>query len=238
MKSFKYAAVLLLGALTAATASAQITVGVPGSGQGTTYPLGQGAGYTKFQQFMSSSYFTSPFTVDAVTFYRSANSTGTFQQGTFSLYLNTTTTTLANYSTNNPAANEVLANRTLIGTVVIPNATTTAPTITFSGLGQYMYNPALGNLLIDIDFAPVGAQFAVGRATFDTFGDPAGNQSMLVATISDPNVPFGSTAGSRGRGLVTTFGVAATVVPEPSTYALMSAGLAALLVVARRRKLV
>lgn len=240
MKLFKPAAVLLLAsAFAAESASGQVTVGTPGAGQGTTYPFGQSAGYTKFQQFLDASYFSNAMNVNSVTFYRTTGTTGTFQQGTFNLYLNTTSTTLANYSFNNPGANEVLANRTLIGTVVIPNATFTAPTLTFTGLGQYMYNPSMGNLLIDVDFTPIGSQFAQGRATFDTFSDPVGNQSTLLATASDPNIPFGNTASSRGRGLVATFGVAAdTVVPEPSSVVLMSAGLAGLLVAARRKKLV
>ena len=238
MKMFKHAAVLVAAsAIAVGSASAQYTVGTPGSGQGTTYPFGQGAGYTKFQQFLDASYFTGPLNINAVTFYRTANTTGTFQQGTFSLFLNTTTTTLANYSFNNPPANETIANRMLIGTVTIPNATTTAPTLTFTGLGMYNYNPTAGNLLIDVDFTPIGGFFAFGRATFDTFTDPVGNQSNLVATSSDPQALFGGTASSRGNGLVATFGVTTTVTPEPSSVVLMAAGLAGLFAVARRRKM-
>lgn len=236
MKSVKHAAAILLAsAMTAGSIAAQVTVGTPGAGQGTTYPFGQSAGFTKFQEFLAASYFTGPININAVTFYRTTGTTGTFQQGTFSLYLNTTTTTLASYNFSNPGANEVLANRRLIGTVTIPNATTTAPTLTFAGGGTFNYNPAAGNLLIDVDFTPIGSQFATGRATFDTFTDPVGNQSNLLATASDPNVPFGNTASARGSGLVATFGVA-TVVPEPSSVVLMTAGLAGVLVAARRRR--
>jgi hypothetical protein len=235
MHSLKRATTLIVASVVAlSSASAQATVGTPGTGQGTTYPFGQGAGYTKFQEFLSASYFTAPLNINAVTFYRTANTAGAFQQGTFSLFLNSTTTTLANYNFGNPGANEVVGNRRLIGTVTIPNATTTASTLTFTGAGAFTYNPAAGNLLIDVDFAPVGGFFAPGRATFDTFSDPVGNQSNLVATASDPQALFGGTASSRGQGLVATFDVAPTVVPEPSSVVLMAAGMFGLLVAARR----
>jgi hypothetical protein len=240
MSLLKRVTVLVVAsAVAVGSVSAQVTVGTPGAGQPNNFPFGKSAGYTKFQEFLNASYFTAPLNINAVTFYRTANTTGTFQQGTFSLFLNSTTTTLNNYNFSNPSANEVAANRKLIGTFVVADAATTAATIKFTGAGTFNYNPAMGNLLIDVDFTPVGGFFGGGSATFDSFSDQVNfNQSNLVATSSDPNVPFGYNASARGSGLVATFGVASTVVPEPSSVFLMSAGLAGLLFAARRKKAV
>lgn len=226
---------LAMSAVMAATASAQVTIGAVGNAaNGTTYPFGFSGGYTKFQQIYDASLFTAPLSIGSVSFY-SKPGTQILQQGTFNFYFNTTTTAPVGVNTGNPGANEVVANRLFFGTFVI-GANVDAPSVlTFTGTSAFSYNPAAGNLVLDVDFAPIGNFVNSGRAAFDQYFDEQG--TTKVATSSDPQALFGGTAGVRGRGLVTTFGASQiAVVPEPSTVLLMSAGLAAIVAVGARRR--
>ena len=223
----KFAVALAVSAVAASSAAAQVTVGVPGNAaNGTTYPFGMAAGFTKFQQIYDASLFSAPFGINSVSFYSKLNS-GTLQQGTFNFYLNTTSTTIAGSNGGNPLANETVANRKFFGTLTVGNATTNAPPVLTLAGTTFNYNPASGNLVLDIDFTPVGSLFATGRASFDQYYDPR------VGTSSDVQAFLGVTNGIRGTGLVTTFN--ASVVPEPSSVFLMMAGLAGVGFAARRR---
>jgi len=228
---------LVASAMIAATATAQVTIGTVGNaGSGTTYPLGFSGGYTKFQQVYAASLFTSPFSIGTVSFY-SKPGTEILQQGTFNFYFNTTSTAPSAVNTGNPTANEMVANRSFFGTFVIGAGVDAPSVLSFTGTNAFNYNPASGNLVLDIDFAPIGNLVNSGRAAFDRYFDVPG--TTLVATSSDPQAFFGVTAGSRGSGLVTTFGPKAggmAVVPEPSTVVLFSAGLAAMGLVGYRRR--
>lgn len=221
-----------------ATVSAQVTIGTIGNAaNGTTYPLGFSGGYTKFQQVYASTLFAAPLTISDISFY-SKPGTQILQQGTFNFYFNTTTTAPGTVNTGNPLANETVANRKFFGTFAI-GANVDAPSIlSFTGTNAFTYNPAMGNLVLDIDFAPIGNFINSGRAAFDQYFDAQG-APVLVATSSDPQALFLVTAGGYGRGLVTTFGSnggATAVVPEPSTVVLLTAGLAGMGLVGYRRR--
>ena len=226
-------ALIAASTIALAGASAQTTIGVVGNGaNGNTYPLGFSGGYSKFQQVYNASLFSGPLSFNNISFY-SKPGTQILQQGTFNFYLNTTSVDPTAMNYGSPTANENVANRQFFGTYTV-GANIDAPAVVSFAGNTFNYNPAAGNLVLDIDFTYVGNFINQNRAAFDSYFDPR------VSTASDPQALFGSTAGSKGAGLVTTFASGGVntfaVVPEPSSVLLVGAGLLSLLVVARKRK--
>lgn len=230
-------AVVTASMLTAASLSAQVTVGVIGNGaNGTTYPFGSSGGYTQFQQVYASSYFTSPLDIGAISFY-SKPGTQILQEGTYNLSFATTLVTPGNFNTGNPSANGAMGTQFFAQYII--GANVDAPDVlTIDGV-TFHYDPMVGNLLLNIGFTPIGSIFASNRAAFDQIYDPQGTApaNYTVATSSDVQAFFGVTAGTRGSGLVTTFAPAAVVAtPEPATVWLLTTGLAGIGFIARRRR--
>lgn len=230
-------AIVTASMLTAASLSAQVTVGVIGNGaNGTTYPFGSSAGYTQFQQVYASSFFTSPLDIGAISFY-SKPGTQILQQGTYNLSFATTQVTPGNFNTGNPSANGAMGTQFFAQYII--GANVDAPDVVTIDGAAFHYNPTAGNLLLNVAFTPIGSIYAPNRAAFDQIYDPQGTApaDYDVATSSDAQAFFGGTAGVRGSGLVTTFSPAAvTATPEPSTIWLLTTGLAGVGFIARRRR--
>jgi hypothetical protein len=91
----------------------------------------------------------------------------------------------------------------------------------------FLYNPTLGNLLLDV------RNFSGGTTTAFDVQNAAGDSIARVYTqTSGVNSPIADTGNT--AGLVTRFTTAA--VPEPGTMALFGSGVLALVFTVRRRR--
>ena len=210
--------------LATATASAQVTVGGP-SNATNCFPFACKGGPafpgTRYQQVYSASAFSGPIDITGLTFFRGATTPGPLNAGTFDLYLSTTSAAVDALDTGDFDAN-LGAPTTLFGSFTIGGA---APDeLTFTG-GPYHYDPAAGNLLLDIRVGPMTYNDIGVGAFFVARSGPAGGNYSRAQNFGTQDV---------GYGLDTRFEVAA--VPEPATVLLLAGGLAALAAVARRRR--
>jgi len=198
-----------------------VTVGLPFSNN-NAFPFGGGVGgvATRYQQAYSASDFSgigTSFTINSIDF---LNGRGTLAPSTYTLYFSTITSGIdslsnSDFDSNRGADNALFASATLSGA---------APaTLTFSGV-PFAYNPASGNLLLDIVVSPGGVDANNG------FG------ASYEANTNAPGVfsryhNFG--LGNIGWGLVTEFNY--TPIPEPAipTLIFLAVGLTAFLARAR-----
>ncbi len=104
------------------------------------------------------------------------------------------------------------------------------PVLTFTGLTPFAFDPAAGNLLLDI---LVDGQVGAEVGGWASYASDNGGTVISRAYVQ------GGVAGGDATGLVTTFGLVASptsTVPEPSTVVLLGAGLLGVAGVGARRR--
>jgi hypothetical protein len=197
-----------------------ITVGEDNSGN--YFPFGfpvVGPG-TQYQEAYSSSLFSGPITITAIDFFVQPNPidiVNTLYTATFSLSLSTITADVNSLS-NTDLNSNLGADNTSFTTV---NLSGLAPNeLTFTG-APFLYNPADGNLLLNIDITNV---ITTGTAAFQDNG-PDGPST--IARYQN----FGT--GTSGYGLVTEFDFTPQV-PEPGSFGLLAAGLGSMVLLRNR----
>lgn len=182
---------------------------------------------TRYQQVYAAGAFGGPLDIRTIAFPLSA--AGSLNTGTFAVYFSTTTAAVDGLDTLHFDANLGSPAR-LFGTYTLSSLgplQTTA--LRFVG-AAYHYDPAAGNLLLDVRAAtPIAdpGQFARQSAFFVSRGSildhaPGGNYSRAQ------DFAFGNV----GYGLDTRF---SSTVPEPGPVVLLLGGLAGIAVIARRR---
>ncbi len=188
----------------------------------------------EYEQVYASSQFSGPITITNIEFFNTKQDffASTMNSGSWAISLSTTS---ANWNTlSSTFASNKGTNNTLVfnGSLVQPWAF--GDTLTIALSKPFMYNPAAGNLLMDV--VATGVSGGVGQPVsieFDTNGYNSGN--FNGDTIMGRVYLTGSTRTvNSGYGLVTGFNAA--TVPMPAAYLLFASGLVGLAAMRRRFK--
>ena len=204
----------------ASSAAAQVLVAGPNA-DANAFPFaatGIGAN-TRYQQVYRASAFPGLTSFNEIAFFPSQP--GTVASSTFDVYVSTTSAAVDGLDVTDLDAN-LGANTAYFGTFSIGGPA--GATLALVGT-PYLYDPTLGNLLVDIRFtvAPQGGNVAY----LGTGGVPGIDYSRAH--------DFGN--GFAGYGLDTRFAsVRVVAAPEPGTFALAASGLVAVAARVRRRR--
>jgi hypothetical protein len=216
----------------AATALEAQTIPGDNFGSQNSGPFGASV-IARYQQVYRADLFgRNPVQIAGLTFFNSVTTLFSedprLTRGTYRLFLSTTGAGINALNAGNLNAN-LGADHRLFATFTVDGVRSSAPNFTIAG-STFTFNPLAGNLLLDVmaDFAESRAQ-GPGAAFLDANVQGIDASSALCTTA-------GCTSGVQSNtALITRFETPATVVPEPSTYALVAGGLAVLAGVARSR---
>jgi hypothetical protein len=213
--------VLLFSALPAMAGT--IVVGQPADAYtGNCFPFG--CAYSgEYQQVYTHSLFSGPIKITGLEFFNTAYNSGAtaMNSGTWDISLSTTS---ADWNTlSSTYASNIGTGNTLVFSGNLSQPWTFGDTLNIAFSSPFNYNPASGNLLMDVNVS--GASAPGGNLYFDTNGY---NYGGFNGNTSLGRVYYGSV--NSGYGLVTGFTTATstTATPEPASLLLFASGLATL----------
>lgn len=185
----------------------------------------------RYQQLYDASQFADAINITRISFFAFPMGAETEWNGVSTYRMTVSTTTTALGALNLRFADNVGADASVYDTETFSGAPAYGDLISFTG--SFNYDPALGNLLVDIERIIDGPSAGVRIQAGFNLGefDRAYSHSDTVLVESGGRNQDGYGARTRFD-----FGPVTTPVPEPETYVMLLAGLSLLGFVARRRK--
>jgi hypothetical protein len=219
VKILALAAVCAIHCAQANASNTEIVIGQADYGQGQNgFPFGTLPGYygysnTRYQQVYGAESFSVPAQIQELVFYPTSNTAAPILPATFDIFFSVTDSGVNQLS--GQAFDNNLGDDTQFFATLLGGFTLAGPELRISG-APFLYDPALGNLLLDIRVS----------------GAPAGHYGPFFAALGPGDVPANSPGrfsrwtdfgiGYDNYGLVTGFRFA---VPESGTLALLCLGL-------------
>jgi hypothetical protein len=221
--------IVCLALLMAIPAMADVTVGLPPDpGSGNCFPWGC-AYNAEYQQVYAQGAFSGSITITGLQFYNTQfNSLSTqLPSGNWAISLSTTSVDVNTISSN--FASNLGGDNTAVWSGNINQAWTFGDTLTITLTTPFTYNPANGNLLMDV----VGSGVTLpGGATFFDVNSTDGTTTRVYCS---GGFSCGSGTVDTGFGLVTTFVAGTSTTPEPGTFMLLGSGVLGLAGMLRRK---
>lgn len=205
---------LLLAALVAPPAFATtIIIGSPAdAGSGNCFPFGCSG--SRYQQVYNAALFPGPLLINQLQFFNTQFNPGlgVVETANYEIHFSATAAAVnalsaADFDSNVGANDALFFNGVLGGPIG-------GPTFTIAGTG-FLYNPAAGNLLLDI--FKTGGAFN-GNVFFDARNGSFGTDSSRAHNFGSAFANYGLVTGFSDDGL--------TPVPEPATLTLLAPALA------------
>ena len=196
---------------------------------GNIFPFGDSGYSGEYQQVYSGADFSGPVQITSITFFSAPDYPNQVINGNYTLDFSTTSasTSTGPGGLSTTYASNIGANNSLFFTGSVSN------TLTFTGM-PFLYNPAQGNLLLDVMVNTPNSTQAVLAAGCSTDTNRIYNSSGSGApTSGDPDC-----TGTTGYGLETQINytpAATSVTPEPSSFVLLGTGLLSICGMARRK---
>jgi hypothetical protein len=217
MKVFRFS----LAVVAVLPASASFVVGLPADATfGNCIPFGC-AYQGEYQQVYTSSVFPGPITITGLSFFdtQSFSPATALNMGTATISLSTTNADWNSLSTTFAA--NIGPDSTVVFSGDLSQPWAFGDTLSIAFSTPYTYNPAAGNLLMDIQVSGTPTQNSpIG---FDVNGEVAANTIMgRVFTTQQGIIGNGVTTGF---GLVTGFDTSISSVPEAPSALLLGTGL-------------
>jgi hypothetical protein len=161
------ATIIIALASIASTPAKALIIGGPGDpGTGNCIPFGCTFGGPEYQQVYNSNNFGGPILITEITFYNNNFFPGTLNGGTYNLSLSTTAAAVNALSTN--LASNIGPDSTLVFSGQLPSII--GGEVDFFLSTPFLYDPALGNLLLDV----LGSNITAGGVGLDARNGTAG----------------------------------------------------------------